>query len=169
MKEEIRILRRVQKYLEEFQYPGYPFAINGIVDMGTQKCYLGYHGKALNFESFREKFDALLAYQMVGCNLAEKGSFLNDSKMADHEKFLQADFEDFYIDNMEATQLYFAFYAAYREADTNSIIFFQCDGDSDYVDVKIFKDGLKETALSQIKKYKKELMDETKEENEYGL
>ena len=158
MKKEVKLLRAVQRYLDDFAYPGYPFAANGIVDMETQQCWMGPRGGAMKFENFMKEFDSMITYQVLGSNLATKGSFLVDSKMSPVKEFLEAEYDDFYIDSIEATKLYFAFYAAYRAAkNTKSFIFYQCDCDCCYTNVEIFCDDAEGTALSKIKKFIKDI------------
>lgn len=168
IKKEIKQLRKIQRLLEDNVYPGYPFLIHGIIDMGDESAWINMYGRKMNLEKFCSEFDSKMCFHMMGSNLATKGSWATGPhQMQDHERFLQAKYDDFYIDNLGATQLYFATYAAIRECrGTKSFIFFSYDDDCEYANVQIFKDDEAGTALEKINTYLREYcgIDETGKE-----
>lgn len=139
---DINLLKKINKQAENNQYPGYPFQLTGIVNPKDKFGMFGSNGEQMSLEAFFKEFDSILAYQMLGSNLAQKGSWLNGGTiMAEYERFVSPNTnkDDFYLDNLEAIKLYFGFYSAYRQyKDKDVLIWFICDNDCDYVDVKVF-------------------------------
>lgn len=153
MTKEIKMLRRAEKMHDDNVYPGYPFMIHGIVDMKDGVGYID-RGDAMPLEKFIHEVSASLCYHMVGnCN-STKGSWLNDTKMEAHKKYLEADYDDFYIDNLPVTQLYFALFAAIRETKgKDALIYWGYDGDSDCAWVEVFAEDERGTKEEKIRQY----------------
>lgn len=152
-RKEFLALKKCCRYLDDLKYPGYPFAICGIIDFKTLDCYVDNHGDFVtdpSFHKFSLWFEAGLLYNILDSDFTRKGSFVVDSYMADYKIFLEEKWQDeegrdqFFIDNQELVRLYFAVYAAIRQyKSSEKILFFSYDGDSEWVDVQVF-DNLEE-------------------------
>ena len=165
---EFNKLRSISKQLISYQYPGHSFSIYGIIDFKDKYYWLDNNSrtyKITDWKNFQKDFDSQLLYHILGSRLATKGNFLINIHMEDYRKFLEEPWEkyfddddspidNFYIDNFELTRLYFAVYAAIREyKDSQKIMWFMYDGDSEYVDVLLFD------TLEEIKWYQKKYID----------
>lgn len=160
-RKEFSLLKKCCKFLEDMEYPGYPFSRFGIVDFKTKDCWVNNKRDSFvtdpNFEKFGLLFQSGLLYNILDTNFTRKGSFVTNSHMEHYKTFLQEKWQDpngddqFYIDNQELVRLYFAVYAAIREyKDTNKIMLYIYDGDAGYVDVLLFD------TLDEINKYYKD-------------
>ena len=143
MDKRITLLRTINKKAEEQQYPGYPFQLTGIIDLKNKKGMFDSYGRPMDILKFFEKFDSHLVFQALGSKLAQKGNWYNDGhKLAEYKKFISqdVDYDDFYFDNLNAVKLWFGVYSAYRQfKDKDRVIWFIIDDDSEYVDIKVFK------------------------------
>ena len=158
MNQEIKLIRRMEKFHDDHMYPGYPFLIHGVIDCEDKVGYID-GGKAMPLlTKFFPKFESMVCYHMVDCSLTIKGSWLNETHMDPYQKILEAEYDDFYIDNLEVTKLYFALYSAYRSnRNTKKFIYFGYDGDSEYVWVKVF------SSVKEIKQYIKDYYNDFKD------
>lgn len=154
-RKEFRKLKSLSMKAESWQYPGYPFSLHGVIDFKTKNCWTTNNHKSFKIKSwlqFVKEFDSYLLYHILGTRFGCKGNFVCESKMANYETFLhEKDYDDYYIDNLELTRLYFAVWSAIREyKDTDKLLWFIYDGDSEYADVLLFDN------IEQINKYAKE-------------
>jgi len=167
MSKEINTFKKMEKIVGDMMYPGYPFVVVGYADLEKENYFLNgtcYQG----LKQFSEKFDSLLCYHMVGSNLAHKGNWLESTYMAEIERFIKADFDDFYIDNYEVTKLWFATYSALRyvanvEKDKKpKFLWFYYNGEADFVEVKLFR------TAEELEQFYKDYWEEweSKEEDE---
>ena len=105
-------------------------------------------------EKFIHEIHANFCYHMIGNYESTKGSWLQNTKMQDHEKYLKAEYDDFYIDNIEVTKLFFALFAAIREtADKDALVYWGYDGDPDFAWVEVFTEDDSGTKEAKIRKY----------------
>ena len=148
MKPEIRTLRKCQKVMNDLQYPGYPFQLTIVIDIEDQKAWVDY-GRAQNLEKALTGISRSLLYNAVGCTSMTKRTFLQDQDLSTVEKILNADYDDFYIDDYDVVKFYLALNSAiYRHKKTDKVFIFACvDGDTEWVDVKTF------TNLKEIEQY----------------
>lgn len=140
MKQEIKLIRRIERYHESMVYPGYPFLIHGYVDMGEKVGSINL-SNPMTLEKFCKEFDAKMCYQMVNSQMSVKGNWLVNTQMAESKRFLNAEYDDFYIDCLGATRLYFALYSAIRELkknDSKAIIYFGYDDNTEWTWVEVF-------------------------------
>lgn len=144
MKEEVRVLRKCQKVMDELQYPGYPFQLTIVIDIEDQKAWVDY-GRAQNLEKALTGISRSLLYNAVGCTSMTKRTFLQDQDLSTVEKILNADYDDFYIDNYNAVRFYLALMSAiFSHKKKDKAFIFACiDEDTEYVDVRCF-DNLQE-------------------------
>lgn len=162
---EFITLKNICFELESYQYPGYPFSIYGVIDFKTRDYWVS--GDSNNYvanstwDNFASQFEINLLYHILGSDLANKQTWLQDGHMENYRVFLDAPWDDdnFYIDNQELTRLYFAVYAAIREyQNTDKLMLFMYDGDSEYVDVLLFD------TIDEIDQYYKEYINPEEEE-----
>ena len=148
MKDEIRILRKCQRLMRDLQYPGYPFQLTIVIDIADYKAWVDY-GKAQDLNRALIDISQPLLYQSIGCDLMKKRTFLQDQELSTVEKILNADYDQFQIDNYNTTRFYCALMSAIynRNKNDKAFIFACVDDDTDWVEVKVF------TTLDEIKKY----------------
>lgn len=151
MKDEIKLLRNCQRILNDNVYPGYPFQMSVIIDMKTKDAWIDLNRKT-TLSAFMQRLNNATVFCSLGTTKANKGSWVQDRTMSSPEEILNAESDDFYIDNLEVTKFYFAVNAAIRECrDKDSIIFACVDCNCDYVDCKIF--NKKEDIEKYIEEY----------------
>lgn len=150
---EIKMLRKAEELHEDNVYPGYPFLIHGIVDMKNETGSINL-GKFIGLNKFIDEIHSKLCYHMVGNYESQKGSWLNETHMENHKKYLKMGYDDFYIDNLEVTKMFFALFAAIRECKGKSdYIYFGYDGDADFAWVERFHGDRAGTKEEKIRKY----------------
>ena len=148
-RKEFSLLKKCCRFLEDMEYPGYPFSRFGIVDFKTKDCWVNNKKNSFvtdaNFEKFGLLFQSGLLYNILDSNFTCKGSFVTDSHMEHYKTFLQEKWHDengndqFYIDNQDLTRLYFAVWSAIREfQNTDKIMFFDYNGETEWVEVQVF-------------------------------
>lgn len=144
MKPEIRTLRKCQKVMNDLQYPGYPFQLTIVIDIEDYKAWVDY-GKAEDLNRALIDISQPLLYNAVNCTLMTKRTFLQDQDLSTVEKILNADYDDFYIDNYNAVRFYLALMSAiFSHKKKDKAFIFACiDEDTEYVDVRCF-DNLQE-------------------------
>ena len=140
MKNEIKLLRKAQKVLWENQYPGYPFQVSIIIDLEEKCGWFDYCGRKESLNSILSKLNNILIYQCLDARNTNKRTFIIDQHLEDYRKYLDYDYEDFSIDNLNAVKLYFALNSAIynRKKKDKGFIFAVVDEDSEYVDVRVF-------------------------------
>lgn len=162
MKPEIRALRKCQKFMRDMQWPGYPFQMTIVIDLKEKKAWVDY-GKEQTLDQALLEISQPLLYQAVGCTLMTKRTFLQDQELSTAEKIIKADYDDLYIDNEHAVKFYLALmstiYNHKREEQEDTYIFGCVDRDTDYVEVKEFKN------LDEIKKFYEDYFSYPEEED----
>ena len=148
MKEEIRILRKCQKVMEDLQYPGYPFQLSIVIDLEDYKAWVDY-GKAQVLNRALIDICQPLLYKAVSCDLMTKRTWLQNQNLSTVEQILKAELDQFSIDDYDAVRFYLALMSAIYSHNKNDKVFiFACiDEDTDWVEVKTF------TNLAEIKQY----------------
>ena len=165
-RKEFKKVKQIIRVCESNQYPGYPYCHYGVIDFKTKDCWDSNRRKNFvidnNWRNFSTQFEAGMLYHVLDSRFDQKGNFIFNAHMDSYQKFLTEPWqtsrddgddpiENFYIDNQELVRLYFAVYAAIRQyKNTNKIMFYAYDGDSEYVDVLLFD------SLDEINKYYKE-------------
>lgn len=152
MKQEIKLLRKIQDKMIDMQYPGYPYQDSIIIDLETEMEY-GHYSKGKKGKSTYNEFCRKLLYFILGHEKSTKGTWLNNRHIAPIQEFLDYnfDYESLYIDDYDCARLYFALHSALCECYDNKekpIIWACIDEDSEWIDCKIFR------TLDEIKQYK---------------
>jgi len=159
MKPEIRTLRKCQKVMRDNQYPGYPFQLTIVIDIAEHKAWVDY-GDAQDLDHALRDISQPLLYNAVECDLMTKRTFLVDQDLSTADEILKADYDRFSIDNCNAVKFYLALMSAiFSHKKKDPVFIFACvDDDSDYVEVKEFKN------LDEIKKFYEDYFNYPEEE-----
>lgn len=149
MKQEVRLLRKAQKVLNDMQYPGYPYQLSIVIDLEEKSAWVDYYGRKQPLEKALKEIAPSLLYQCLWADKTSKRTFIIDQHLEDYKKYLEFDYDQFGIDSYDCCKFYFALNAAiYNHKKIDKGFIFACvDEDTEYVDVQVFND------VASIEKY----------------
>lgn len=152
MKPEIKALRQAQKFMDDLQYPGYPFQLTVVIDLEEKVAWVNHHGRKQPLKRALAQIWASLLYQCLSADNTYKQSFLVDQHLEDYKKYLDYDYDQFEIDHYECCKFYFALNSAiYSHKKTDTGFIFACvDEDTEWAEVQCFYN------LQEIEQYIKD-------------
>ena len=151
MKEEIKELRKCQRFLDDLKFPGYPTQLSIVIDIEEKVGWFNLNHKKSLKECLKDLFASLI-YGCLGAKNTSKRTFVIDQHLEDYEKYLTYKEEDFYIDNLNAWRMYFSINSVLANR-SKGYVFAYLDEDMETVEVKVFDN------LEQITTYVKEYWD----------
>lgn len=152
MKPEIKELRKAQRVLHNLQYPGYPFQKSIIIDLEANEAWVDFCGKKQTLKQALLEISPSLLYGVIGCSKMVKGTWLIEQNLGSLDTILNADYDDFYVDDILIAKFYCALMnLIYTQKKNDRVYLFACvDEETDWVEAKCF------TNMEEIKQYIKD-------------
>ena len=155
MKKEIKLLRKVQRLYESDLYPGHPGVDAFIIDVKENKIYRTSIGKdSSRPKDFDKEFSTIckgLMYRSLGSDLLVKPSFIQNGVYGNIEDVNKSQYEDYFIDSVEAVKLFFGINFALIEHKGENVFIFafanyaeECSGTFVFKNIEEIKDFVKE-------------------------